>query len=250
MEGGHDYDAAASAIKIEDIVRSPTNRMILRRLKENDPNLVRVAVTGSDHHNSHAYRPEGAHDLGWVGYYIGKNTYLKKLQLANPLQYFDNDGDVDARLAAFFRGVNNNRSIQVISFGGMDLSGGMFQSLRPFFGNNHELSKLMVSRCNFMSGCAHQLSVALRGCNKSLKSIIIAENGLGDEPLVDIITALSAHPQLANLDFRRMNVGRNECTALAALLSSSATGLHSLNLCYNDNDEGWTFWWMLLPTAD
>ena len=169
-----------------------------------------------------------------MGYYIGKNTYLKKLQLANPFQYFDNDID------AFFRGVNNNRSIQKISFYQMDLSGGeIFQSLHPFFENNNSISEIEVEECGFGAGCAHQLSDALRGCNKSLKSIIIAENGLEDEELVYIITALSAHPQLAHLDFRSMNVGRNECTALAALLSSSATGLHSLKLCDNDiDDEG------------
>ena len=104
---GYDYEAAARAIKIEDIVRSPINREILCKLKENDPNLVNVAVIGSlhdnidliDHNGLHEYHPEGAHDLGWVGYYIGKNTYLKKLQLANPFQYFDNAYGIEA--AAF-----------------------------------------------------------------------------------------------------------------------------------------------------
>ena len=37
---GYDYDAAASTIKIEDITSNKINQEILRRLKENDPNLI------------------------------------------------------------------------------------------------------------------------------------------------------------------------------------------------------------------
>ena len=96
-----------------------------------------------------------------------------------------------------------------------------------------------MQECEFDTGSARQFSSALRCCNKSLKSVIIAENGLGDERLVDIITALSVHPQLEKLQLVGMNIGRNWCTALAALLSSSATGLRSLSLCDNDiDDEG------------
>ena len=42
---GYDYDAAASTIKLEDITTDRTNREILRRLKDNDPNFVKLWVT-------------------------------------------------------------------------------------------------------------------------------------------------------------------------------------------------------------
>ena len=83
----------------------------------------------------------------------------------------------------------------------MDLSGGeIFQSLRPFFENNNNLSEIEVEECQFGPGCARQLSLALRGCNKSLKYVRFAYNQMGDEQLVDIIEALSAHPQLEKLE--------------------------------------------------
>ena len=83
----------------------------------------------------------------------------------------------------------------------MDLSGGeIFQSLRPFFENNHNLSEIVVEECTFGSGCARQLSLALRGCNKSLKSVRISDIQMGGEQLVEIIEALSVHPQLERLD--------------------------------------------------
>ena len=187
--------------------------------------------------SSYSYCPEGDLDFRWLGYYIGKNTYLRTLELrSNPLNQLNSSVVIES----FFRGVNGNRSIQTISFYQMDLLGGeIFQSLRPFFENNNSIFEIDMQECEFDTGSARQFSLALRCCNKSLKSVIIAENGLGDEQLLDIITALSAHPQLANLNFSGMNVGRNECTALAALLSSSATGLHSLSLNGNDiDDEG------------
>ena len=42
----HDYDAAAGAIKIKDITSVRTNRKVLRKLKNNDPNLKEWWVTG------------------------------------------------------------------------------------------------------------------------------------------------------------------------------------------------------------
>ena len=41
---GFDYDAAAATVEIEDITRDATNREILRRLKENDPEFHMLRV--------------------------------------------------------------------------------------------------------------------------------------------------------------------------------------------------------------
>jgi hypothetical protein len=62
---------------------------------------------------------------------------------------------------------------------------------------------------------------------------------MGDEQSVEVIEAMSTHPQLENLELLAMNIRRNECTALATLLRCTMTRLHSLNLNGNYiDDEG------------
>ena len=57
--------------------------------------------------------------------------------------------------------------------------------------------------------------------------------------MVNVIEALTEHPQLEKLELCSMNIGRNECTALANLLNHSFTELHTLSLHNNRiSDEG------------
>ena len=236
-EGRYDYDAAVGTVKIEDITRDEGNRNILRRLKENDPNFDELWVSMSRGSSHAVFWPQDSHESGWVGYFIGKNTILKEMTFyhSNPLQYLSSSA-----VETFFRGVNNNESIQKISLNYMDLSDGeIFLSLRSFFENNDNLSELRVAHCGFKAGCIGQFSSVLKCCHKSLKVISIDSNRMGDEPLVDIIEALSAHPQPEQLKLWSMNIGSNECTALANVLNSTMAALQELNL-YNNNidDEG------------
>ena len=121
---------APSKYKIEDIAADKNNRKILRKLKENVPEFTELYVGNEDSRNYYRFRydyyylPESASELGWLGYYIGMNTYLKQLTFySNLFGGFSNNA-----IESFFRGVNHNRSIKEISFGGMkyylDLSGG------------------------------------------------------------------------------------------------------------------------------
>ena len=64
--------------------------------------------------------------------------------------------------------------------------------------------------------------MALRGCNKSLKSVRIAHNQMEGEQLVDIIAALITHSQLEELELAGVNIRRNECMTLAALFYVAA----------------------------
>jgi len=236
MEGYEYYQAAASTIKIDDIASDDVNRKILRRLKENDPNfdeLWWVDGGGPTSRKGYMYYPEGGSDVGWFGHFIGNNTKLRALTFySNPFE---------KAIEQFCRGVNSNRSIRKIVFSGLDLSGGeIFQWLGPFFENNNNFSELVVYHCNFGVGSARQLSLALRGCNKSLKSVWISNSQLGGERLVDVIHSLSVHPQLETLALGEMNVGRNECMmALTNLLRNTTTNLQELNLYDNSiDDEG------------
>ena len=234
-------DAAAGTIKIRDIAGKKTNREILRRLNENDPNFDELRV--SDEHDGwgkdYCYRPENGQDLECLGHFTGENTHVKELYFdSNPFRDINNDA-----IESFCGGVNRNTSIQRIHFSNMHLSGGeIFQSLRSFFANNYNLSGLWVDECDFGARCAHQLSLALGGCNKSLKCLHLRNNGETSQPwgvrLVEIIETLAAHPLLEELDLDGMNIGHHECDALAVLLPTT-TELRELDLSNNDiDDEG------------
>ena len=59
--------------------------------------------------------------------------------------------------------------------------------------------------------------------------------------MVDVIVAISMHPQLEHLDLSSngTDIGRNECTALATLLRCTTSELRTLNLGLNNiDDEG------------
>ena len=71
-----------------------------------------------------------------------------------------------------------------------------------------------------------------------MKNFRLYESDLQDGQLIDIITALSMHPQLTELHLSNMEMGRNECTALSTLLRWTTTKLITLNLHGNNiNDE-------------
>ena len=83
-----------------------------------------------------------------------------------------------------------------------------------------------------------QLSIAIGSCNK-LRRIDFSTNQIEGGNIVDIITSLSMHPQLTELVFVGMNIGRNECTALSTLLRCTTTQLQLLDLSGNRiDDEG------------
>ena len=212
------------------------NKGILRQLKENDPEFDDLVVCREEEYRgSNEFWAQNAHDLELLGYYIGKNTNLMELCLHSEIFH----GFYNA-IEPFFRGLNRNRSIQKISFHHMCIMGGeVFQSMRPFFTDNNNLSGLEVVDCVFAEGCARCLSSALRICSKSLKYIKLSANQMGDERLEDIVEALAVHPHLEEIKLRRMSVGRNECVALSTLLFSAVTTLRTLDLRDNIiDDEG------------
>ena len=137
--------------------------------------------------------------------------------------------------------INNNLLLEQIGFthGITTLEGNIFGMLDQFFKNNHKLNKFVVEDCELGTHDVRHLSVALGSCNKSLKCICVKDNEIGDGQQVEILLALSMHPQLEKIDLSRMNVGRNECTALATLLHNTTKQLQTLNLDGNNiDDEG------------
>jgi len=229
----HMYDAQANSIKIEDITTDESNRMILKRMRRNkDTNIFTLYIQDhlSDDVGYNEYVPEGAKDMGWLGYFIGKSNDLEELYI----------NDVDTSnidvIEPFFSGLTNNRSIHTLNFYGMDLLGGkLFTMMVPFFKNNPTINNLAICACN--SEGWSLLALVLGSCN-SLTELTLWNNNISDEGLVDIITSLSMHPRLSMLELEDNCLQMNGCMALATLLKCSVTGLQQLDLSSNElNDE-------------
>ena len=185
------------------------------------------------------YCPEGAGDMGWLGYFVGRNDFLEELHVS-PFTPASGASVRDV-IEPFLRGVCNNKSIRTIEFIETDLLGGeVFTMLGPFFQNNYNLTNINVTSCDFGDEGARLFALALGKCtHKSLRKVELENNNISEEGIVDIITALSMHPNLNYLDLDGNRLRKNGCVALATLLRYSAKGLQHLFISSNEiNDEG------------
>jgi len=79
------YDAQADTISLDHISADINNRIVLRSLKRNNAidaiEMLRIVydTSDADEEEDWYYFPEGAYDMGWLGYFIGKNDYLEQL---------------------------------------------------------------------------------------------------------------------------------------------------------------------------
>ena len=238
VRGDYNYDGLASTKLIEDITSSERNRNILRRIKENDEDMKKLKIYDDwngwiriDKRDNN-YKPDDGEDVGWLGYYIGHNTFLEELFI---------DQSYIFRNLSFCKGICRNKSIKNITFQGVNLSGGKtFQMMEQFFKNNSSLTEIRVNQCQLGSEGARQLSLALGGCTKSLKHILLSECQIADGELAGIIRALNMHPQLESFGLNSMNVGDSELkTFTTTLLRNTTTELRRLILCHNNiGDKG------------
>ena len=155
--------------------------------------------------------------MGWLGYFAGKNRYLKRFTLEGIDAYVNEEGTNDTitkeKLELFCIGLQRNKSIQECIFRESNLYGGeIFQMLDSFFKNNRNLTEIEVEECDVVAGGCRSFSLALAGCtNRSLKRVSLINNQIeGGGQVIDIIIALSTHPELKELAFLGANIGRNE----------------------------------------
>ena len=233
------YDAQADSIKVKDIAANVNNRtMLMRRNNANDCNNETLYIIDShddDGEECIDYVPEGAYDMGWLGYFIGRNDQLKKLYI----RYFDS-ASIDI-INSFFQGVRNNRSITRLDFCSCSmnlLDGKIFTMMSPFFENNNNLSRIIINDCTLRDDGWRLLALALGSSkHKSLEDVSLMNNNISDEAMVDIITALSMHPHLQVIDLSGNQLQTNGCKALATLLQNSVTQLQYLDLGDNELDD-------------
>ena len=243
------YNEQADTVNVADIVTTESNKLILHNMRINRVGVFKLIKDGDDQlwirdeiEDHTDYRPEGVSDMRWLGYFVGKNEHIKELYVRD----FELPSGVSFMeiLEAFIRGVNNNRSITLLDFCGMDLlDGRVFSMLGPFFENNQTLSCIKLDDCDFGIGNDGWRLLALaigRIKNKSLQKVSLTGCNISDEALVDIITSLSMHPHLNRLDLNGNRLATNGCTTLATLLRCSCTELKHLELDSNNgiSDEG------------
>ena len=141
--------------------------------------------------------------MAWLGYYLGQSTNVKQLYFS----FGDVPTSCSAGIEVFRRGLGHNKSIREITFYGLDESDGqVFIILDQFLKNNHRLEEFDVEGCELTAESIRQISLAIGGCNKSMNHFSLRRSRIRDGNVVDIITALSMHPQLAWLNFERMNI--------------------------------------------
>jgi len=234
-----DYAALDDTIKFEDITSNKQNQIILQQLRNNEISLDELYIINASEYaqddNEYEYNPKEGKDMWWLGHYIGQNTKLLRLHFY-----------ITVVNESFYKEISHNKSIKEIHFHGcITLDGKIFPMMTPFLKNNHNLTRITVEDCLLGDKNIRQLSLAMGDCSKLLKHFDIINSHMGDGQLVDLITILSKYPQLKVLGLERlagMRIGRNECTALASLLSCTTTQLKALNLksCYPNSidDEG------------
>ena len=221
------YAALANTIKIEDITSTKLNREILHKLKNNDESFDKIFIMEYATGDNDDYIPDEGEDIGWLGYYIGQNTKLQELNF-----YITIDNE------SFYKEMSHNKSINKIYFHAADFfNGRIFRMMSPFFKSNNNLIEIEVDECDLSVEDSRQLSLAIGSCNKSMKHILITRNEMENGNSVDIITALSMHPQLETLELSWMDIGINECTVLSTLLRCTTTQLQILNFHGNNIDD-------------
>ena len=234
------YEALAHSIKIDDIATNDNNRLMLSRIKRNNP---------EDHdklyiHNQHDengedcedYVPEGIDDMGWLGYFVGRNEQLRQLSFISPVP--PSGISIAEVLEPFLMGVSRNKSITRLDFECMNLLGGrVFTMLNPFF-ESGPLVNLNIYDCHLEDDGWRLLALAIGSSkHKSLKTVSLRSCNTSDEGSVDIITALSIHPHVEELELTGVHINTKGCMALATLLRCSAAELRDLDLGDNEIDD-------------
>ena len=121
------YDAQADTINVDDISTNSNNRIVLRRLQRNNANDYNGSLYIENRHEEDGedcteYVPEGSDDMGWLGYFVGRNEYLERLYIESFTP--TSEASVLDVLEPFLRGVSRNKSIRDIGFAEVDLLGG------------------------------------------------------------------------------------------------------------------------------
>ena len=197
------YDAHAQSVDLTEITSSNHNAWILRRLRDNDPEMDMLwieQVQQDDAWDGDSDFVVGdGDDLGWLGYFIGRNTTLLDLYI------YDLPED-KRRILAFIRELVSNRSLMSLNIS-TNLGEG-FQSLDSLLKNGSLIEitfETRRQRFDIDVQCARNIAFMLDQpdhCN-ALKTLLF--HNISDEAMVEITPSMRAHPQLEEIHLNGRN---------------------------------------------
>ena len=224
------YESRMWDVKLEDITSDKENAENLRKLRDNDPHFTSIVLTGYAMDDD--FLVSNDDDLGWLGYFIGRSSQLKEL---NIYTWLEEDVD-DAKIDALAQGISLNRSISTLGiYGNLDF---FLQRLGRFL---RGLTHLHLSDSDIGLASARNLAVMLQGMfleNLRIERLCYDSDSdsFFDEGAVtaDVMAALKTHTKLEHLDLWNCNLDRCSCMALGKLSSLKELYLFHSNV----DDEG------------
>jgi hypothetical protein len=235
-----DYETLAQDINLEDITSCKGNAILLRKIRDGDPNWNKfLYIMNRDDHDDDDYNPDEdfvvaeGDDLGWLGYFIGRSEVIEDLHI----YYLPEGGD---EINKFVEGMSQNLSLKTFRVSNVIGVDG-WSRLGNFVENNRNLECFEVE--GFMIGRESVQKLALafgRMHHNSLKHLSINDTGISDEGLTELVTGLRLHSHLEHLTLHNNNIGRSGCIALGNTLSRwpASNNLEVLNLQSNVIDDG------------
>eukprot|EP00984_Skeletonema_dohrnii_P009299 scaffold3549_cov110-Skeletonema_dohrnii-CCMP3373.AAC.1 len=235
------YDSHVWDVKLENITSDEYNAEILRKLRDNDPAFTMIFLTLQfDDEDDFVINDDD--DMGWLGYFIGRNTKLQELYIIG--DFLDTPGGESdhshSRIDALTQGISLNKSIEKLEIS--TESGDLFlHRLGNFFRNNKNLMHLLLSDFNVGPESARNLAVMLRVMSleyfhlEGLCYDVDSDDFIDDDGVsAEVMSALSKHTRLDSLHLCASKVNQKGCTAIGGLSS-----LKELSLRCNDiDDEG------------
>ena len=196
------YDGRAQTVDLTDITSSDNNAKILRRLRNNDPKLrvLDIRRFGNGIYYRNYFVVGVGDDLGWLGYFIGRNTMLTELCIHDMPEDRDRE-----QTTALLRGIEQNRSI----------------------------TRLFIVRDPLGESVLSFLSAILRSKSCSLTTLWLelGDVPFGDDMAVALADALNGNKSLKHLCFDSRHLTSVGISAFSKLLCDTS----SVSDTYNSN---------------
>jgi hypothetical protein len=217
------YDARSQDVKLDDITSSSRNAQVLRDLRGGETawkgahlhvwelDVVRELYPyedsddddfdyiNSDGDQVRKFFVRDGDDLGWLGYFM-RNVQVKDLSIYTT-------PECGERVHEMMNGINNNRLIERIFIRGIHADY-FIESLTSIIINSSNLKTLEVYYSDDI-GCSLALALTKRRNKSTLTHFHLVGNGLSNEELIEITTALREYSNLECLDVHEGLGGRD-----------------------------------------
>lgn len=222
-------DVLARTIEIAKITTSRRRSRLLRRLRSNSPQLTELFI---NHGNAeHSYYPRSADELKWLGYFIGRNSVLKKLIVAG----FRSESNITTKDGEVFcERLKQNESIERLELA--DMSGETsfrVEMFGPVLENSRSINTLRVQLCDLDAEAAEVLSLA-----KTVRNIGFIGTTMDNEALDLASSALAQLPLLQRIVLSNTDAQRISCAQIGAILRELKGTLEDLWIMDDNIDDG------------